>query len=527
MSKLFLCSVLLVFFAACCVLAADSESLLSNGATLVVNTDSLNVRSGPCTNQGVITSLSLGTSVTYIGETASGCGYSWHKIRGSFGVGYAASQYLNEQSNNGGSSGASITVDQLKACMPGLSASKANIYINYLNDALRTGNINTCCRKSAFLAQLAHESGDLNWWVEFASGAAYEGRKDLGNIYPGDGVRYKGRGPIQITGRANYRAAGQAIGVDLENNPTRAADTDVGFRTAVWFWNSRSLNQYADHCDQANFDIITRRINGGYNVALLAQSLNIRSGPCTNKRVLASLTQGKQVTYTGKTVRGCGYLWHSVRGAFGLGYAATQFLSEKRSSKPSPSKPSGPSSPKPTAGGLTAAQLMRCMPNLRTSKAVTYIPYLNAAMKSGNINTCCRRSAFLAQLAHESGDLNWWVEFASGREYEGRRDLGNIYPGDGVRYKGRGPIQITGRANYRAAGRALGIDLEGHPTRASDVDVGFRTAVWFWNTRSLNTYADRCNQANFDIITRRINGGYNGKAERDAKWRHIRSVLGC
>ncbi|KAF0971570.1 hypothetical protein FDP41_010176 [Naegleria fowleri] len=101
--------------------------------------------------------------------------------------------------------------------------------------------------------------------------------------------------------------------------------------------------------------------------------------------------------------------------------------------KQSPSKPSGPSSPKPTAGGLTAAQLMRCMPNLRTSKAVTYIPYLNAAMKSGNINTCCRRSAFLAQLAHESGDLNWWVEFASGREYEGRRDLGNIYPGDGVR----------------------------------------------------------------------------------------------
>lgn len=144
---------------------------------------------------------------------------------------------------------------------------------------------------------------------------------------------------------------------------------------------------------------ITARANQTSEVALLAQSLNIRSGPCTNKRVLASLTQGKQVTYTGKTVRGCGYLWHSVRGAFGLGYAATQFLSEKRSSKPSPSKPSGPSSPKPTAGGLTAAQLMRCMPNLRTSKAVTYIPYLNAAMKSGNINTCCRRSAFLGKCS--------------------------------------------------------------------------------------------------------------------------------
>ncbi|KAG2382664.1 hypothetical protein C9374_005244 [Naegleria lovaniensis] len=266
MSKLFLCSLLLVLFAASLVVCADSESMLASGATLVVNTASLNVRRGPCTNQGVITAISQGATVTYGGETVNGCGYTWHKVRGSFGTGYAASQYLNERpSNPGGSSGSSISVEQLRACMPGLSSAKANQYINYLNDALRTGSINTCCRKSAFLAQLAHESGDLNWWVEFASGAAYEGRKDLGNIYPGDGVRYKGRGPIQITGRANYRAAGQAIGVDLENNPTRASDVDVGFRTAVWFWNSRSLNQYADKCDQANFDVITRRINGGYN----------------------------------------------------------------------------------------------------------------------------------------------------------------------------------------------------------------------------------------------------------------------
>ncbi|KAG2382663.1 hypothetical protein C9374_005243 [Naegleria lovaniensis] len=261
----------------------------------------------------------------------------------------------------------------------------------------------------------------------------------------------------------------------------------------------------------------------GATLVVNTQALNIRSGPCTNKRVLTSLGRGKQVTYTGKTVRGCGYMWHAVRGAFGLGYAASQFLSEKKGTRPSqPSRPSAP-----TSGGMTAAQLTRCMPNLRASKASTYIPYLNAAMKSGNINTCCRKSAFLAQLAHESGDLNWWVEFASGRAYEGRRDLGNTHPGDGVRYKGRGPIQITGRNNYRAAGRAIGIDLERNPTRASDVDVGFRTAVWFWNSRSLNQYADRCNQANFDVITRRINGGYNGKADRDAKWRRIRSVLGC
>ena len=105
--------------------------------------------------------------------------------------------------------------------------------------------------------------------------------------------------------------------------------------------------------------------------------------------------------------------------------------------------------------------------------------------------------------------------------------MGNIYPGDGVRYKGRGPIQITGRANYRSAGQALGIDLENNPTRAADPDVGFRTAAWFWNSRSLNQYADKCNQAGFDTTTKRINGGFNGKADRDAHWIRAKKVLGC
>ncbi|MFL5320255.1 MAG: glycoside hydrolase family 19 protein, partial [Myxococcaceae bacterium] len=133
-----------------------------------------------------------------------------------------------------------------------------------------------------------------------------------------------------------------------------------------------------------------------------------------------------------------------------------------------------------------------------------------------------RKAAFLAQLAHESGQLQWWHEFASGAEYEGRRDLGNTHPGDGVRYKGRGPIQLTGRANYRSAGRALHLPLEAHPEMAVKPSVGFRVAVWFWTTHGLNALADK---GKFTEITRRINGGFNGLSSRLAYYRRALKVL--
>jgi putative chitinase len=117
-------------------------------------------------------------------------------------------------------------------------------------------------RLAHFLAQLGHESGSYRYMEEIASGSAYEGRGDLGNTQAGDGRRFKGRGPIQLTGRANYRHYGQAIGIDLENHPEIAAIPSVGILTACLYWHEHSLNALADADD---IERITRRINGGVN----------------------------------------------------------------------------------------------------------------------------------------------------------------------------------------------------------------------------------------------------------------------
>ena len=124
------------------------------------------------------------------------------------------------------------------------------------------GILDNSLRLIHFLAQLAHESGNFRYMEEIASGAAYEGRKDLGNTQAGDGKRYKGRGPIQLTGRANYRRYGQQLGIDFENNPEIVAIPSVGLLVACKFWSDNGLNTLAD---QDDLRAITRRINGGYN----------------------------------------------------------------------------------------------------------------------------------------------------------------------------------------------------------------------------------------------------------------------
>ncbi|CAF3519145.1 unnamed protein product, partial [Rotaria sp. Silwood2] len=173
---------------------------------------------------------------------------------------------------------------------------------------------------------------------------------------------------------------------------------------------------------------------------------------------------------------------------------------------------------------ITLDQFKKIMPRSNHSD---YLPYLNNALDEGEISTCRRKSAFLAQLAHESQELKYMEEIASGQAYEGRKDLGNIKPGDGKRYKGRGPIQLTGRINYRKAGQALGLDLEAHSEQVSTPKVGFRTSVWFWTSHDLNGLADDGTLASFKEITYKINGGYNGEADREQYWNRAKKVLNC
>jgi predicted chitinase len=155
-----------------------------------------------------------------------------------------------------------LTDDELRQIMPNLPAAKRADYLPFIQQAMEEFDITTYYREAAFLAQLAHESAELRYMEEIASGAAYEGRANLGNTQPGDGKRFKGRGPIQLTGRANYTRYGQLLGLDLVNNPTIAATKEVGFRIAGQFWKLNGLNELAD---QQRFTDITRRINGGIN----------------------------------------------------------------------------------------------------------------------------------------------------------------------------------------------------------------------------------------------------------------------
>ena len=154
-----------------------------------------------------------------------------------------------------------ITLDELRAIMPH-AGPRAEQFIEPLNDAMLEFEINTPQRQAAFLAQIAHESGSLRYVRELASGEAYELRSDLGNTEPGDGPRYKGRGFIQVTGRANYQACGNALGVDLVGSPELLERPDLACRSAAWFWQTHGLNELADKGD---FKLITKRINGGYN----------------------------------------------------------------------------------------------------------------------------------------------------------------------------------------------------------------------------------------------------------------------
>lgn len=169
-----------------------------------------------------------------------------------------------------------------------------------------------------------------------------------------------------------------------------------------------------------------------------------------------------------------------------------------------------------------------------TACAEAFLPYIIEACDKYVINTPIRQLCFFAQVGHESGGLFYTEELASGAAYEGRKSLGNTQTGDGVRFKGRGLIQITGRANYKSISDNLGVDFITTPTLLGGKNIKVSTpnqlkysalsAGWFWNSKNLNAIADLINiqkaidtgsnLENYQQLTKKINGGFNGLADR-------------
>lgn len=164
-------------------------------------------------------------------------------------------------------------------------------------------------------------------------------------------------------------------------------------------------------------------------------------------------------------------------------------------------------------------------------RAMVPLELLGAAMAvhapaHGITETAARLANFLGQAAHETGGFRLlrelWGPTKAQRGYEGRTDLGNTQAGDGYRYRGRGIFQLTGRANYREIGASIGQPLETNPELAERPDIAVLTACRYWQSRGLNALAD---QGLEDTITRRINGGTNGIAERRVYVARIKALL--
>lgn len=174
---------------------------------------------------------------------------------------------------------------------------------------------------------------------------------------------------------------------------------------------------------------------------------------------------------------------------------------------------------------MTPQDLVACT-GARIDRASSFLPYIEAAMAEYDISTPTRQAAFLAQVGEESGGLHWLVELwgptATQLRYDTRYDLGNIAPGDGFKYRGRGLIQITGRANYKSAGDALGVDLIARPELLGESELACRSAGWFWKSHGCNELADA---GNFEAVTKRINGGLTGYPERLGLWEAAKAVL--
>lgn len=177
---------------------------------------------------------------------------------------------------------------------------------------------------------------------------------------------------------------------------------------------------------------------------------------------------------------------------------------------------------------LQAAVL--CTPD----RAELFAPFIAEAFVAYGINTAARQAAFLAQIGHESGSFRYtreiWGPTPAQARYEGRQDLGNLIEGDGRRFCGHGLIQVTGRFNHRAAminlRRVFGPtvpDFELDPEQLAQPRWAALSAGDYWNRHKCDALADA---GNFEGLTRAINGGLNGLADRITRWEKAKAALG-
>lgn len=160
---------------------------------------------------------------------------------------------------------------------------------------------------------------------------------------------------------------------------------------------------------------------------------------------------------------------------------------------------------------ITEQQLKLIYPFSTSENRLKYLPHLNQYMKEYEITTLIRIWSYLSQIGHESGQLRYSEEIASGKAYEGRKDLGNTEIGDGIKFKGRGSIQITGRFNYEKLTNYFGVDFIQEPELLKTPEWAIKSSLWFWKIKGLNEIADT---GDFEKLTRRINGGLNGLKDR-------------
>lgn len=171
---------------------------------------------------------------------------------------------------------------------------------------------------------------------------------------------------------------------------------------------------------------------------------------------------------------------------------------------------------------ILPSQLKDIAPYVTSAHLALYTTPLNRAMEKYGINTRLRIAAFIANIMHESGSLQYVKEIASGEAYEDRIDLGNSQEGDGKKYKGRGLIQVTGRFNYAELTKEFDIDFISHPQLLEQPDYAALASAWWWKKHGCNELADK---GKFIDIVRVINGGTNGLTERSMFYNKALKVI--